>query len=113
MNEYELTVLIHARHETDLEAPLETVRSLIKDNGGKVVTEENWGKKRMMYSINREEFAIYVYMEIELPPEAPLKISNALNITESVLRYLLVKSDPKAKAAAEAAKSASSQSEQA
>lgn len=103
MKEYELTVLIHPGQEADLEAPLEIVRNLIKDNGGKVLREDNWGKKRMMYSINREDFAIYVYMEIELPATAPLKINAALNITDSVLRYLLVKSDLKARAAAAAA----------
>lgn len=99
MKEYELTVLIHPRFEADLETPLETVRNLIKDNGGKVTREDNWGKKRMMYSINREDFAVYVYMDIELPPEAPLKINAALNITDPVLRYLLVKTDLKARAA--------------
>jgi len=100
MKEYELTVLIHPGLETDLEAPLEAVRSLIKDNGGKVVREDNWGKKRLMYSIDRQDFAIYIYMELELPATAPLKINAALNITEPVLRYLLVKTDLKARAAA-------------
>lgn len=108
MNEYELTVLIHPRYEADLEGPLGAVRSVIKDNGGKVVSEDNWGKKRLQYSIDREDFAVYVYMEVELPPSAPLKISSSLNITDSVIRYLLVKSDAKAKAAAEAAESSES-----
>lgn len=108
MKAYELTVLIHPGLESDLEAPLETVRNLIKDNGGKIVSEDNWGKKRLMYSINREDFAVYVYMELELPAEAPLKINATLNITDPVLRYLLVKSDLKAKAAEAAAKSDSS-----
>lgn len=107
MKEYELTVLIHPDLETDLEAPLDKVRKLVTDNGGKIVVEDNWGKKRLAYSINRENFAVYVYMELELPADAPLKISNTLNITDEVLRYLLVKTDPKAKAAlAEAAERA-------
>jgi small subunit ribosomal protein S6 len=43
-------------------------------------------------------------MEVELPADAPLKISNTLNITDEVLRYLLVKVDEKGRAAlAEAA----------
>lgn len=109
MREYELTVLIHPELETDLEAPLDKVRSLVKDAGGKVVKEDNWGKKKLAYQINRENFAVYVYMELELPAEAPLKISNTLNITDEVLRYLLVKTDEKGKAAlAEAAERATS-----
>ena len=87
MKEYELTVLIHPDLEVDLEAPLDKVRKLVNDNGGKVVSEDNWGKKKLMYRINSQDFAVYVYMDVELPAEAPLKISNTLNITDEVLRY--------------------------
>jgi small subunit ribosomal protein S6 len=43
-------------------------------------------------------------MDVELPAEAPLKISNTLNITDEVLRYLLVKVDEKGRALLAAAK---------
>ena len=104
MKEYELTVLIHPDLEVDLDAPLDKVRKLITDNGGKVLKEDNWGKKRMAYRINNQDFAVYVAMDVELPAEAPLKISNTLNITDEVLRYLLVKVDEKGRALLAAAK---------
>ena len=107
MKEYELTVLIHPDLEVDLEAPLDKVRKLVASAGGKVLAEDNWGKKKLAYAINREEFAVYVAFDIELPADAPLKISNIFNITDEVLRYLLVKVDPKGRAAlAEQAKKA-------
>ena len=98
MKEYELTVLIHPDLEVDLDAPLTKVRDLIKNNGGEITKEDNWGKKKLAYKINREEFAVYVYMDVKLPADAPLKISNTLNITDEVLRYLLVKVDEKGRA---------------
>ncbi len=101
MKEYELTVLIHPDLETDLEAPLEKVRKLVTSNGGEITKEDNWGKKRLMYRIKGEDFAVYVYMDVKLPADAPLKISNALNITDEVLRYLLVTVDEKGRAALE------------
>lgn len=104
MKEYELTVLIHPDLEVNLEAPLEKVRGIIKNAGGEVVKEDNWGKKKLAYRINREDFAVYVYMDVKLPAEAPLKISNTLNITDEVLRYLLVTVDEKARKALEQAK---------
>lgn len=107
MKEYELTVLIHPDLEADLETPLKKVREIITNAGGVIKTEDNWGKKKLQYPINRENFAVYVYMDVELPADAPLKISNVFNITEEVVRYLLVKADPKARAAlAEQAKRA-------
>lgn len=99
MKEYELTVLVHPDLEADLDKALDKVRALVTDNGGEIIKEDNWGKKRLAYSINREDFAVYVYFEVKLPAEAPLKISNVLNITDEVLRYLLVKADEKARLA--------------
>lgn len=104
MKGYELTVLIHPDLETDLEAPLDKVRKLVKDNGGKITSEDNWGKKRLAYRINNQDFAVYVAMDVELPAEAPQKISSVLNITDEVLRYLLVKIDEKGRKALEEAK---------
>ena len=95
MKEYELTVLIHPDLEADLDKALDKVKSLITDNGGEIIKEDNWGKKKLAYQIRREDFAVYVYMEVNLPADAPLKISNTLNITDEVLRYLLVKADDK------------------
>lgn len=99
MKEYELTVLIHPDLETDLDAPLTKVRDIITGAGGKIIREDNWGKKKLAYAINKQDFAVYVYMDVELPADAPLKISNTLNITEEVIRYLLVKVDLKARKA--------------
>lgn len=99
MKEYELTVLVHPDLEADLDKVLDKVRALVTDNGGEIIKEDNWGKKKLAYSINREDFAVYVYFEVKLPADALLKISNVLNITDEVLRYLLVKADEKARQA--------------
>jgi len=101
MKEYELTVLIHPDLEADIEKPLTVVRDLITSAGGEVVKEDNWGKKKLAYKINKQDFAVYVYMDVKLPATAPLKISNTLNITEEVLRYLLVTVDEKGRTALE------------
>ena len=113
MKEYELTVLIHPDLEADIEKPLAKVRDIVKSAGGEIVREDNWGKKKLAYAINKEDFAIYVYFDVKLPASAPLKISNTLNITEEVLRYLLVTVDEKGRALlAEAAKNAEESSEE-
>lgn len=109
MKEYELTVLIHPDLEVDLETPLKKVRDIITGAGGEITKEDNWGKKKLAYKINREDFAVYVYMDVKLPADAPLKISNTLNITDEVLRYLLVRVDEKGRKALEEAKNRQSE----
>ncbi len=95
MRKYELTVLIHPDLEIDLEKPLKKVRDLITSNGGTITLEDNWGKKKLAYRIKNEDFAVYIYFEIELPAESVQKIDTTLNITDEVLRHLLVAYDPK------------------
>lgn len=112
MKEYELTVLIHPDLEADIETPLTKVRDLVKTHGGEIIREDNWGKKKLAYKINREDFAVYVYMDVKLPADALLKISNTLNITDEVLRYLLVTVDEKGRKALEEAKNRSTSNDE-
>lgn len=95
MKEYELTVLIHPDLEVDIETPLTKVRDIITSAGGDIVSEDNWGKKKLAYRIKNEDFAVYVYFDVKLPADALLKISNTFNITDEILRYLLVTVDEK------------------
>ena len=110
MKEYELTVLIHPDLEADLDKPLDKIKGIIKDSGGEIVSEDNWGKKKLAYTINKVDFAVYVYMDVKLPSDAPLKISNTLNITEEVLRHLLVSVNEKGRALIEYEKKRQSES---
>ncbi|MDO4889087.1 MAG: 30S ribosomal protein S6 [Candidatus Saccharibacteria bacterium] len=97
MKVYELTVLIHPDLEMNLEPALKKVEKLVSDNGGKIVKTTEDGKKRLAYSIKGVEYAIYYFYDVELPADAPKKISDALNITDEVIRYLLVVKDEKKK----------------
>lgn len=65
----------------------------MRKNGGKITKEENEGKKHLAYSIQKLDFANFYYFEVQLPSDAPAKIENTLNITDEVIRYLLVKVD--------------------
>ena len=101
MKDYERSVLYHPDLETNLDPALAKVKKLIESAGGKITKEENEGKKRLAYSINGQDFAVYYYYDVQLPTDAPLKINNTLNITDEVIRYLLVRVDErKAKYAA-------------
>ncbi len=98
---YELTVLFHPDLEIDLEKPLTKVEKIIADNGGTIVKKDNWGKKKLAYQIVKQDFAVYVLFEVSVAPASANKIQALLNITDEVIRYLMVEKDPKAPAADE------------
>ena len=98
MKAYELSVVLHPDLEIDLDTPLKKIKKIITDNGGKVLKEEPQGKKRLAYRINKQDYGVYVYLDLELPPEAAQKIDAILNITDESLRHLLVAVNEKEKA---------------
>lgn len=104
MHQYEVAVLYHPDLEIDLEKASSRVEKIFTDNGGKVVSEDNWGKRKLAYPIKRNEHAVYVFYTVELPAESVRKVESTLNITDEVIRFLITRPDLKAIAKAEAAK---------
>ncbi len=91
MDTYELIVLLHPDLEIDLDKPLKKIEKLITDQGGSITTTDNWGKRKLAYPILKQDYAIYVYYEVELPKENVNKLDAILNITDESIRHLLVK----------------------
>ena len=102
MNQYEVAVLFDPSLEVDLEKATSRVEKIFKDNGGKVLNADNWGKRKLAYPIKKQDYGIYVFYSVEFPPESIQKLEQTLNITEEVIRFLVTKPDLKAMAKAEA-----------
>lgn len=104
MNKYEIAVLYHPDLEVDLTKAEEKVIGILKNNQATITATDNWGKRKLAYPIKKLEHAVYVFYTVELPAEKVQKIENTLNITDEVIRFLIVKIDPKQQEKAEALK---------
>ncbi len=102
MHQYEVAVLYHPDLEVDLTKAEDRVKKIITDNKGSITATDNWGKRKLAYSIKRNEYALYVFYRVELPADKISKVEGALNITDEVLRFLITKLDLQAIAKAEA-----------
>jgi small subunit ribosomal protein S6 len=104
LNQYEIAVLYDPDLEVDMDKATARVEKIFIDNGGKVVENDNWGKRKLMYTIKKHDSAIYVIYTVELPGENVRKVESTLNITDEVIRFLITRPDLKAIAKADAAK---------
>ena len=95
MRDYELTVLVHPDLEMNIEPATTKFKELVEKHGGKITAEENEGKKRLAYPIKKQDYAVYCFYNLQLPADAPKKIESVLNITDEIIRYLLVSVDPR------------------
>jgi len=95
VNQYEVAVLYHPDLEIDLEKAENRVVKIFTDNGGKVVNTDNWGKRKLAYPIKHNEHAVYVFYTVELPADKVQKVEATLNITDEVVRFLIIRPDLK------------------
>ena len=92
MNKYELAVVLSAKLEDDERAAaLEKVRNYITQYGGTVVSEDDWGKRRLAYEIQKMKEGFYTFITFEAAPEAPAQIESHVRVMEPVIRFLIVK----------------------
>jgi small subunit ribosomal protein S6 len=106
MQKYEIAVLYHPDLEVDLAKGEERFKKIISENKGKIISSDNWGKKKLAYPIADNEHAVYVFYMAELDTQTVTKIEGLLNITDEIMRYLIARIDQKEIAKAERAKKA-------
>ncbi len=90
MRNYEVAVVLHPDLEIDLAATLEKIEAVFTKNGAKINKKDNWGKRKLAYTIKKQDWGIYVIYEISIDPSKVSKINQVLRITEEVMRYLVV-----------------------
>ena len=92
MNKYELVYIIDpAVEETARKELIERYNALIEQNGGKVDKVDEWGKRTLAYAINYKTEGYYVLVCFSAEPELPHEIERNLQISESVLRYQVIR----------------------
>jgi small subunit ribosomal protein S6 len=101
LNSYEIAVLYHPDLEIDLDKAESRVKKIIADNGGKITKTDNWGKRKLAYTINKQEFAVYVFYTADMPAENVARVEQTFNITDEIIRFLITKPDLKAMEKAE------------
>jgi small subunit ribosomal protein S6 len=102
LNQYEVAVLYHPDLEIDLDKAESKVKKIIADNGGKITKADNWGRRKLAYPINKQEFAVYIFYTVDMPADGVKKIEQTFNITDEIIRFLITRPDLKAIAKAEA-----------
>jgi len=92
MNQYEVMYVL----DTGLEdqARIDAIArfaGIVTQNGGVIDRIDEWGKRRLAYTINYKTDGYYILMYITAPPSLPKELERNLQISEAVLRYLVVR----------------------
>ena len=80
-----------------VKATVEKFLSLIRENG-EITQINEWGKRRLAYPINDLNEGYYVLVNFTAPADFPLELERVYNITEGIMRSIVIKIEVKKKA---------------
>lgn len=101
MQYYEtIMVLTTKLDEEQTAAAVEKFTSLIAENGA-IVSTDVWGKRRLAYEIDHQTEGYYVLVTFSAEPDFVAELDRIYNITDTVLRSIIVKLDELPKKPAE------------
>jgi small subunit ribosomal protein S6 len=91
MRHYEIVLLIHPDQSEQVPAMLERYKGMITAGGGTVHRVEDWGRRQLVYLIQKLAKAHYLCINIEASQAVMEEIEHAFKFNDAVLRHLTVK----------------------
>ncbi len=92
MHDYELTVVISPEIADEaLPASIEKVTGWITEKGGDITQVDQWGRRKLAYSIKHYYEGNYVHARFQFDPELTTELESSLVMSEEVIRHLLVR----------------------
>lgn len=105
-NLYETVIVTTAKlGEEGNTALVERFKALIAEHGT-VQSVDDWGKRRFAYPIQKQTEGYYTLINFESNPEFTAELDRRYQITDGILRTIIVRRDPRHVAAIEKAKKA-------
>ena len=93
MNNYETIMIINSNlDESATKSTIDKMLALINENG-KVESTEEWGKKKLAYPIKKQSEGYYVLVNFESNPEFIDELERVYNITDEVIKHIVIKKD--------------------
>ena len=92
MNQYETVfILTPVLSDDQMKEAVNKFKGILTDNGAEIINEENWGLKKLAYSIQKKSTGFYVLIEFKAQPELINTLETAYRRDEKVLRFITVK----------------------
>ena len=92
MRRYELMIIItDTLEEDDAKQEFERAKTVLEDQGGTVLDEAWWGRRRFTYEINNRDYGYYAVLDLRATAEAVAEVERQLKISDHVVRYKTVR----------------------
>ena len=91
INHYESVIIINAALEDpQIEQTITSIKENIKSNGGEISDIEDWGRKRLAYTIDNAKSGYYIITRFSSPTSAIKEFERTCKLDENVIRYMTI-----------------------
>lgn len=87
---YESMVVLSVKNGEDAAKALVTKFKDMIEANAELKTVDEWGKRKLAYDINYESEGYYVVFKFNAKPDFPAELTRVLNITDGVLRSMVI-----------------------
>ena len=92
MNQYETVfILTPVLSDVQMKEAVEKFKGILAAEGAEIISEENWGLKKLAYPIEKKSTGFYQLIEFKAEPSVIQKLEINYRRDERVLRYLTTK----------------------
>ncbi|MGD8305448.1 MAG: 30S ribosomal protein S6 [Ignavibacteria bacterium] len=89
---YESAVLINAALEDEqIQSVIAQIKEILSGSDSEVIEIEDWGRKRLAYTIKKSKIGYYLIFRFYALPETIFTLERFYKLDENVLRYLTIK----------------------
>jgi small subunit ribosomal protein S6 len=92
-HEYEAMFLLRQSAAADLGAAVENIREYLARAEGQIIAMKKWDERRLAYEIKKQKRGVFILVYVTLPTAAIAKLERTLNLSEDILRWMLVRVD--------------------
>jgi small subunit ribosomal protein S6 len=86
---YEILLLLDPELPEERQAEIVSrVREQVEKGGGKWVSHDVWGRRRLEYEIDKKREGVYHLLNFDAEPATLDEVSRVLKITDGVMRHL-------------------------
>lgn len=94
MKQYETGFLISPNlSDEEREKLVLQMAQIVSEKKGKMLKEDNWGKRKLAYPIKKFDEAFYVFFLYKGEPDVCSELERRFKQTDAVLRYLTVRKE--------------------
>ncbi|MDH4195803.1 MAG: 30S ribosomal protein S6 [Candidatus Aminicenantes bacterium] len=94
MSQYETGFIVSPQLAEDETTKLiQQMAEVVAQKKGRLIKQDVWGKRRLAYSIKRQNEGVYVFFTYEGGGDIPQELERRFKQIDTIIRYLTVKRD--------------------